>query len=364
MGLSIAPRASWIDHLRSTVTLLVIAHHAALAYTAFSTFDPSVYILSTHPVVDKVRWPLLDFFVGFNDAFFMPLMFLISGVFTLTAIKRKGARIFMKDRFRRLFIPFILAVTILMPIAYYPAWLLSGRSGITSYLIDYFTVEAWPVGPPWFIWVLFLFNLLIVILPKNILTRPRKPIITLIVITVLLYTPAALLFGSYTWTGIGPFDFQKSRLLLYFGYFLTGAALGTSLDRHLKKWPWWMAAAVALYIIETFFIPEGSLPHIIIFPLITATASIAFLALFKALSNNDHRIWRSLSANAYGMYLTHYIFVVWCQYALLNIDVPAAIKFFITFIVSVAASWLITKNKSPRMSGGQLKQNLNLTMFF
>jgi len=330
-------RTAWIDHLRSFITLLVIAHHAALAYTSFSIFNPSVYILSTHPVVDKTRWPALDYLVSFNDTFFMPLMFLISGLFVPQAIKRKGAQVFIKDRFRRLFVPFLFAVTILMPIAYYPAWLLSGRSDLKQYLIDFFTTEGWPVGPPWFIWLLFFFNLLVILLPKHI-PRPRYPLITLITITVILYVPAAVLFGSFTWTGIGPFDFQKSRFILYLGYFLFGAVMGAgNLDKHLTKWPLWMCAAIIL------FIAHLQIPSPVLFALTTAASSIAFLSLFKALSKNDRPIWRSLSANAYGMYLTHYIFVVWCQYALTNINCPAAIKFLLTFVISTFASWSVTQ---------------------
>ena len=34
----------------------------------------------------------------------------------------------------------------------------------------------------------------------------------------------------------------------------------------------------------------------------------------------------SLSANAYGMYIVHYLFVVWLQFALLNAALPAVGK--------------------------------------
>ena len=47
----------------------------------------------------------------------------------------------------------------------------------------------------------------------------------------------------------------------------------------------------------------------------------------------------SLSANAYGMYLVHYPFVVWMQYALLNAPLPAIVKAAIVFAVAVASSW-------------------------
>ena len=118
-------RTPWLDYLRGFITVLVVAHHSSLAYTTFASFNKKAYILSTHPVVDTVRSVFLDIFEDFNDVFFMSLMFLISGIFILPALARKGPRQFTIDRFKRLFIPFAIGVTILMPLAYIPAWVLA-----------------------------------------------------------------------------------------------------------------------------------------------------------------------------------------------------------------------------------------------
>ena len=40
----------------------------------------------------------------------------------------------------------------------------------------------------------------------------------------------------------------------------------------------------------------------------------------------------SLSANAYGMYLVHYVFVVWLQFALLDVALFAVGKAAIVFV--------------------------------
>ncbi|HEY0273928.1 MAG TPA: acyltransferase, partial [Chitinophaga sp.] len=157
-----AARSPWIDYLRSFITVLVVAHHAALAYTSFAVFNRQAYILSTHPVVDTARCGWLDFPVMFNDTYFMALMFLLSGLFAGQGLLRKGRAAFLRDRVYRLLLPFVAGVTLLMPLAYYPAWLGMGKpGGMGAYLADFFSVEAWPVGPPWFLWVLFLFNALI-----------------------------------------------------------------------------------------------------------------------------------------------------------------------------------------------------------
>ena len=64
-------REIWIDYLRSFITILVVAFHAALAYTTFGYFKKEAYILSTHPIIDIQRWIGMDIFVFFNDIFFL-----------------------------------------------------------------------------------------------------------------------------------------------------------------------------------------------------------------------------------------------------------------------------------------------------
>jgi len=47
----------------------------------------------------------------------------------------------------------------------------------------------------------------------------------------------------------------------------------------------------------------------------------------------------SLSANAYGMYVVHYAFVTWLQYALLRAALPGAVKGFAVLAGATALSW-------------------------
>jgi surface polysaccharide O-acyltransferase-like enzyme len=49
-----------------------------------------------------------------------------------------------------------------------------------------------------------------------------------------------------------------------------------------------------------------------------------------------------LTANAYGIYVFHYVFVIWMQFLPLGQPFPAWIKFLIVFITALAASGLLT----------------------
>lgn len=54
------------------------------------------------------------------------------------------------------------------------------------------------------------------------------------------------------------------------------------------------------------------------------------------------RILDSLAENAFGMYLFHYLFVVWLQYALLGVALYAIAKAMIAFAGALLLAWATT----------------------
>ncbi len=373
-------RAIWLDYLRAFITVLVVAHHSSLAYTTFASFNPQAYNASTHPIVDTARAYSLDLFEDFNDVFFMSLMFLISGIFVLPALARKGRRIFIRDRFYRLFFPFAIAVTFIMPLSYLASWRLAhGNYDLHAFLVDYIRVEHWPAGPPWFIGVLFFFNVIVAVgylrwrptLERwasglaGIAGKPLRVLLLWYFLSLCLFLPMVLIFGGSAWIGIGPFAFQLSRILLYFGYFVLGMLIGaggtnTGLlaegSAFMKSAPLWATLCLLAYVgLKLAGGPISALAdhnkineiqaRLLYRPIwtLSCTAScIAFLTLFRRLCHSTRPAWDSLSANAYGIYLIHYIFVLWLQYLMLPLDLPAVPKFALTFAGSLALSWIIT----------------------
>jgi len=66
------------------------------------------------------------------------------------------------------------------------------------------------------------------------------------------------------------------------------------------------------------------------------------LALFVRFVKKSRRIFNSLRDNAYGIYLFHYAFVSWLQYALLKSQISGFAKLTIVLSFAVALSWLTT----------------------
>jgi glucan biosynthesis protein C len=369
-------RSVWIDYLRSSLTVLVVAHHSSLAYTTFAYFDTKTYINSTNPIVDNARWIVMDIFENFNDIFFMSLMFFISGLFVYPALVKKGKSKFLADRFKRLGLPFIIAVSIIIPIAYFPSFYLNNHTlNVSVFIKDFLRNQQWPVGPPWFIWILLLFNVWALILPLNfyiyvsnltfkLIKHPAKFLAVVFLVVSFSFIPISLWVGQYKWTGFGPFDFQVNRLLLYFVFFIFGACIGSGDWEHNfftnnklidKPWQFWLALCLFAYLLVELFtynvwdiVRAGKLGvnlAWLIFDLLFVasciSSSMAFLAIFKQNIKKENRLWTNLSSNAFGIYLLHYVFIIWLQFMLLDLSLPVLIKFLIVFTGALLASWTI-----------------------
>src|SRR5450631_540074 len=235
-----------LGYLRAFITVLVVAHHAALAYHPFAPPSPASLVAQPRlwpafPVVDDAHWSGFALLVGFNDVFFMSLMFFLSGLFVWKSLQHKGARAFLRDRVVRLGVPFVVAAALLAPLAYYPTYLTTpSHSGLAGFWQQWRSLGNWPAGPAWFIWVLLAFDCvataLFLVLPKwgEALGRmtaraSRRPAVffgLVIALSALAYIPMELKFTGFDWASWGPFFFQTSRIVHYLVYFMLGAGVG------------------------------------------------------------------------------------------------------------------------------------------
>ena len=240
-------RNNSLSALRVCVILLVLVHHSILAYCRLGHFDPQHYLWSSAPIVDPQRWIGFDVIEDFNDAYFMSLMFLISGLFVLPSLHCKGALAYATGRCLRLGVPFVVCVTIIMPIAYYPSYRQTGHAiSFGAFWLDVFRRYGWPGGPAWFIWLLLALDLFftaltqvwptlqtrLTALPNQIVSRPGTSLAVITAMAMAAFLPADWLFGPSPWFRWGPFAVQKSRVMLYALFFAVGVAAGSAGSHH------------------------------------------------------------------------------------------------------------------------------------
>jgi surface polysaccharide O-acyltransferase-like enzyme len=102
------------------------------------------------------------------------------------------------------------------------------------------------------------------------------------------------------------------------------------------------AVAIASYVLKAATAPGWQIASDLTWALACATLSFAFLAAFVRFVHKPSRIWDSLSANAYGIYLVHYVFVIWLQYALIPASLPGVAKGLFVFVGAAGLSWATT----------------------
>ncbi len=371
-----------LHNLRGFAILNVLAFHSFIAYIDSQPpsplpFDSPPYGWTAHPMVDSHRWLGFDLICAFEFLYLMQLMFFLSGLFVWPSLQRKGARTFLYDRFWRVGVPFALGASVLMPLAYYPVYRVTAFDPSWSAFWSHWTaLPFWPSGPMWFLWFLLALNIgaagMFRLAPRSgeFLARlsgksaadPRRFFIGLASVSALAYIPLAIVFTPWEWVNFGPFGFQPALAPQYVVYFFAGLAVGAyGLDHGLlgpdgmlvRRWAFWLAGAVAsflLWIIATALIVKGqglALPGLQIaadlgFVLFAATACLGLVAAFLRFAGVRWPIFDSISENAYGIYLFHYVFVIWTQYVLLGVSLPAIAKGVIAFTVTFVLSWAAT----------------------
>jgi hypothetical protein len=353
-----------LDRARTFLTLVVLLHHSVIPYTYFGHTDPT-------------EWIGFDMIVLANDSFFMAMFFFLSGLFVWPGLGRKAPLTFLNERLLRLGLPFVIAALTLIPIAYYALALQQDTDeSFATFWYKMVTVGPWPSGPVWFVWVLLVFDLTASVLyrvsptlvfPINKISErgfsePWRFWLLVVAVTEIAYIPLLIHYGVNHWFQFGPFSVQASRVLLYASYFFIGAGVGCasmatgvlSPEGQLPKMRWhWLFATLLPYagMWCMIFIKReilGNPPALpwwyqliygTFFVLFSASIILTILGFFLHDKSPGPNLLDRMQAEAYGMFLVHYPIVLWIQYFLFDVSVPAIVKATIAFVLTVILSW-------------------------
>jgi len=368
-----------IDNLRSVIILFVVGVHTLLPYFSFlpstpGAFDAPPWLWRSFPLIDAHRLPLgFDIFSAWVDVFAMATFFLVSGLFVWPCLARKGAARFISERALRIGLPFVVGVLVLLPIATVPTYLQTAtHPSFADFWQRFLALPFWPSGPLWFLWVLFAADILaagiysffprandvVVRLGYAARVHPWKFGAGVIAASAAGYIPLALLFGPFPWGQFGPISIQLSRPAQYAVYFFAGAVIGACGIEHeltgpngllARHWRRALVAAIAGFGLWLLASAITMMNASVSLPLRAATAAAYVVACFMncwcalavtvRFAASRSTVWDSLRDNAYGIYLVHFLFSIWLQYALLGTEVSALAKVAFVFAATLTLSW-------------------------
>ena len=173
------------------------------------------------------------------------------------------------------------------------------------------------------------------------------------------------MISSWVEPGHYPLPIQTSRILLYAGYFFAGVGVGAAgLSAGLlaengalaKRWRVWLGFALACYgaILLLVYTHHSGLIDLnspplwwhtaygLAFAMFSAAMTFTVLAVFLRFDRSSFRLLDAMRPQAYGIYLLHFIPLIWLQYAVYDPAFPAFVKFAIVFTGTLSISWALT----------------------
>jgi surface polysaccharide O-acyltransferase-like enzyme len=188
-----------------------------------------------------------------------------------------------------------------------------------------------------------------------------------LIFSIIIYLPMRLMFSETAWLVPGhyPLPIQTSRILLYAGYFLTGVGVGVVNLRTgiiaengalAKRWTGWLAFASAFYSAILLLVyahhnwlADFNSPPLwwhtaygLAFAMFSVAMTFAVPAVFLRFAGSSLRLLDAMRPSAYGIYLLHFVFLIWLQYIVYDPPFPAFVKFTIVFTGTLSMSWACT----------------------
>lgn len=348
-------RIFFLDNLRTFMIFLVVLLHAGIVYdrSGGGAYFWIVSDLSTN----NISW----FFNSIVEIVVMPTIFFVSGFFAPLSLKKRDGWAFLKSRFNRLIVPWVIAVFTLIPL--YKMIFLYSRNlpqeSWTTYF--HFSNGIFSQSWLWFLPVLFLFDILYLLFSKihiNISKITLGKAVWPAFFIGFVYIFCMDFFGWQGWTKTMVIDFQNERLLIYFMIFLVGALCfkqrtfdSTQINKALyillgcTSWiPIYIYISLRRFSMQNFLkykFSEIGDTLLIQFAFLLSMLCLLYLLIntFRLFLNKQGKIGKELNKYSYGVYIIHPIPLGVIAITMLDTTIPSLVKHLI-----LAVSTYITCN--------------------
>ena len=351
-------RIYWMDNLRTIIIFLVVLYHVGGVYESAGLWK-SFWIVSDS---DTLSWVGI---VGIAfDIFIMPTMFFISGYLTPPSLKNKTTWGFLKRKFRRLIVPWAVAVLTLIPL--YKVIFLYSRGLPQEAWTTYFHFSEGNISSQnwlWFLPLLFVFNLLYLLLQKaniNVSSISRKWAVLVVFLISFAYSfGIGWVVEFRSWTHSALLDFENERVLIYFLTFLLGVLFfeqnafaekpKSKLVYNIANGVAWIPVTGHIFVrIYPFFFPEGfavtplyRLLWWLSFDLALVFMMVVMIESFWRYFDKTGQIWAELNRNSYGVYIIHVALIGIFGTLLLHTNLPALAKYLLLLVSTYVGSNLL-----------------------
>jgi peptidoglycan/LPS O-acetylase OafA/YrhL len=315
-----------LDWLRVLAVLLLIPFHSARVFDLFDDF----YVKSAH-TSEGLSWAI----VAFLDPWHMPLLFVLAGAASWYALGHRSGRTYAGERTKRLFVPFLFGLLVIVPPQTYLAqwskgieptmgfWDFSGD--LTGYTGGFTPAHLW--------FIAFLFGFSFLALPLFLRWR-RRPIGAR---WLLFAMPVVLLLANELPAAEDGNQSPWYSIALFIGGFLLVADPRAERLIH-RAWTPLLATAVVTMTTAMLVWHAGIADRLVegsaaeagwaLFELVNVWVWVlALLGVGHAFLNRENRVLRYANTAAYPFYLLHQTVIVAVAFAVVRWEIGAWAQF-------------------------------------
>lgn len=374
-----ANRITYLDNLKWFVIILVVLMHLNVTYSG-----NGLWYYKEHASYGPLSGLLFGLYGSLTQAYFMGLLFFISGYLVPDSLERKGVRPFIRGRLIRLGIPMLAYVAIIHPLTIWIAGFADAAApDMGGWYVHYVASLDFlsSLGPLWFLMVLLILSVAYALWQvslgklssreqKRVEVRPLWVAGVAILIAVLAFLLRAVEPAGVQLFKALPGNFmQVGFFASYVVMFVVGILCRTHdmLDgvnyRFGMRWfrwtlilgvPLWFLGIPASAIVAQ---AHGAVPDIGAFfggfrwqsafyatweAFFCVGISLGLLVLFREKVNSQGKLTRFLTQNYFGVYVIHPPIIVAAAILVRNVQAPPLLKMYVMAAVLVPLCFVIS----------------------
>jgi glucans biosynthesis protein C len=360
---TLKPRLFFLDNLRVLPITLAILVHLSITYGS-----PTGAWYYREGLVGLPAGAVYVLFQAASQAFFMGLLFLISGYFTPASFDRKGSKQFLKDKLIRFGLPLLIFAAFVEPVMDYAlalagGWFHGSFLDFLGYFASHFS--GLPVGPLWFVLALLIFSATYIgwrafsKKPAKVYGFPRNRVIFAFALFLGAVTFAVRLVFPQGWT-FTLLNFQVPYFPQYIALFIVGliAYRGNWLLKMPKNTSrfWLKIAFLLLVVLPVLFIMGSATGDVNSFlggitwqaaayafweQLFGVAVSVGLCIWFRERMNFQNRLTKALSESSYAAYILQAPILVFLALSLQSIQMSLMLKFAVVSPIAITLCFLI-----------------------
>ena len=328
-------RKLFLDNIRTIVILLLFPYHTFMIWNNFGAkfyiWDGNNNILSTLLI--------------FVSTWLMPILFVITGMSARYSLEKRNSKEFIKERIKRVFIPFISGLILLIPFQtlYARKFFFNYNGGILENLCYFFTHFSdlngydgmFTFGHLWFLLYLLIITLITFLVIKKLpFNKVNSKINKVHIISIiLLFIP---IFIFYSFGNFGGKSLGKYMFLYLLGYYLFSDDFIEQLVKHkviiLSLFSVSQILLVILYFKYRYY---GDL----LVNFVGWLGILSFVIVGKLFLNKENKLTNYFKTASFPIYILHQTFLIIIAYYVLmlmdNIALQINIIIFGSLILTI-----------------------------